>query len=59
MSKRSVTTLQTNAPDAELIRQAREHLANADPAIATLHAVTPEFESRPCTGTCPRASATA
>jgi DNA-3-methyladenine glycosylase II len=46
VSKRSVTTLQTNAPDAELIRQAREHLARNDPAIATLHSVTPEFEWR-------------
>ena len=35
-----------NAPDADLIRQAREHLAAADPAIATLHAVTPDFEWR-------------
>ena len=35
-----------NAPDADLIRQAREHLAAADPAIAALHAVTPDFEWR-------------
>ena len=35
-----------NAPDADLIRQAREHLAAADPAIASLHAVTPDFEWR-------------
>ncbi len=40
------TTQETNAPDAALIRQAREHLARSDPAIATLHAVTPEFEWR-------------
>jgi DNA-3-methyladenine glycosylase II len=41
-----VTAPQPNAPDAELIRQAREHLAANDPAIAALHAVTPEFEWR-------------
>ena len=35
-----------NAPDADLIRRAREHLAAADPAIAALHAVTPDFEWR-------------
>jgi len=41
-----VTKPQPGAPDADLIRKAREHLANADPAIAALHAVTPEFEWR-------------
>jgi DNA-3-methyladenine glycosylase II len=41
-----VTAPQPNAPDAELIRQAREHLAANDPGIAALHAVTPEFEWR-------------
>jgi DNA-3-methyladenine glycosylase II len=46
VSERGVTAPLTNAPDAELIRQAREHLAANDPAIATLHAVTPEFEWR-------------
>jgi DNA-3-methyladenine glycosylase II len=40
------TTQESNAPDADLIRKAREHLAKADPAIAVLHAVTPEFEWR-------------
>ena len=35
-----------NAPDAETIRQAREHLAAADPALAPLHAATPDFEWR-------------
>lgn len=35
-----------NAPTAELIRDAREHLAAADPALAPLHAATPEFEWR-------------
>lgn len=37
---------QHDAPTPDLIRQAREHLAAADPAIAALHAVTPEFEWR-------------
>ena len=37
---------QPNAPTPDLIRQAREHLAAADPAIAALHAVTPDFEWR-------------
>lgn len=46
MSERGVTTPQPNAPDADLIRKAREHLAKADPAIAALHAVTPPFEWR-------------
>ena len=50
MSERGVTTLQSNAPDADLIRQAREHLASVDPAIAALHAVTPQFEWRVWTG---------
>lgn len=35
-----------NAPDAETIRRAREHLAAADPALAPLHLATPEFEWR-------------
>lgn len=35
-----------NAPDADLIRRAREHLAAADPALAPLHAATPDFEWR-------------
>ncbi|MGE5502158.1 MAG: DNA-3-methyladenine glycosylase family protein [Ignavibacteriales bacterium] len=41
-----MTAPQPNAPDADLIRRAREHLANSDPALAALHAVTPEFEWR-------------
>ena len=41
-----MTAPQPNAPDADLIRQAREHLAAADPAIAAIHAVTPDFEWR-------------
>jgi DNA-3-methyladenine glycosylase II len=41
-----VTALSPNAPDAELIRQARRHLAAADPALAPLEAVTPDFEWR-------------
>jgi DNA-3-methyladenine glycosylase II len=46
VSERGVTAPNSNAPDADLIRRAREHLAAADPAIATLHAVTPQFEWR-------------
>jgi DNA-3-methyladenine glycosylase II len=38
--------LQPNAPTPDLIRQAREHLAAADPAIAVLHQATPDFEWR-------------
>lgn len=41
-----VTVPHGAAPDPDLIRRAREHLAAADPAIAALHAVTPEFEWR-------------
>jgi DNA-3-methyladenine glycosylase II len=33
-------------PDAETIAAARAHLAAADPALARLHQVTPEFEWR-------------
>jgi DNA-3-methyladenine glycosylase II len=40
------TTLQTNAPDADLIRQARAYLSAADPAIAAIDAATPQFEWR-------------
>ena len=41
-----MTSPQPNAPTPDLIRQAREQLAAADPAIAALHAVTPDFEWR-------------
>jgi DNA-3-methyladenine glycosylase II len=37
---------QPDAPDADLIRQAREFLAAADPALAPLPAATPQFEWR-------------
>jgi len=33
-------------PDREAIRQARKHLAQADPALAPIDAATPEFEWR-------------
>lgn len=46
MSEGRVTAPLANAPDADLIRAAREHLAAADPAIAAIHAATPEFEWR-------------
>ena len=41
-----MTSPQPNAPTPDLIRQAREQLAAADPAIAALNAVTPDFEWR-------------
>ena len=41
-----MTSPQPNAPTPDLIRLAREQLAAADPAIAALNAVTPDFEWR-------------
>jgi DNA-3-methyladenine glycosylase II len=41
-----VQPLAYSPPDAEALRQARERLAELDPALAPLHAATPPFEWR-------------